>query len=78
MTWTFRMIFGLLVAMVIAKHRFLSIRETFDVDVEPACQHWFNPPSGFWGIRGIKQFNDFYTFSNTVFYSIYRIAMAII
>lgn len=52
------------------------LEETF-IDVEPACQHWFDPPSGLWGFWPFKKFNDFYTFWITIFYSIYKIAMAV-
>ena len=82
MVRTLTMVLAFVVTMVIARHRLfgLSLSERFavDVDVEPACQHWFETPSGFWGLYLVKKFNSFYTFWNVVFYSFYKIAMAII
>ncbi len=72
------LIFALVVAMVVAARRLSTVREKFVVDVEPACQHWFDTPSGFWGLYVVRKFNSFYTFWNVVFYSFYTIATAII
>lgn len=67
-----------LAAMVFSGHNLHTSVENFDVDVEPACQHWFNTPNGFWGLWPAKKFNDFYTFWNTLIYGVYKVAMAII
>ena len=67
-----------LAAMVFSGQNLFTLIETFDVDVEPACRHWFDTPGGFWGFWPAKKFNDFYTFWNTIIYAVYRISMAII
>ena len=70
-------VFALTMAMLRCASRMIGTTiETF-IDVEPACQHWFDTPSGLWGFWPFKKFNDFYTFSITIFYSIYRIAVAV-
>ena len=72
------MAMALLAAAALTFHPLEMEQFSNDVDVEPACKHWFDKPKGLWGVYPIKKFNDFYTFWNTLFYGIYKIIMAVV
>jgi hypothetical protein len=49
------------------------------VDVEPACQHWFDTPTkGLWSWYPFKKLNEFYTLINTLVYAVYKIILLVV